>query len=292
MHRVRVLRPAEGILAFYEGREPGHRFASGENWVDQGALELGIASYAIVDGPEALVYDTHVSEDRGHHIRDILEAEGVESTIVVLSHWHLDHVAGTAAFGDSEVIASDRTAAHLRSKREAIEAGTLEGPPAIEPLVLPSRTYSGCISVRVGEVTVELIEADIHSDDATVLWLPDRRVLLAGDTMEDTVTYVDEPDGFDRHLADLARLGALGPTAILPNHGDPDVIAAGGYPRGLIDATQLYIRALRTGDPADLRATPLRELIADALDAGWVKHFPPYEVVHRSNVENALAARS
>ena len=61
-HR-RVLRPAPGVLAFYDGRVEGYRWAEEENWVDEGALALGIASYAIVDGAEALVYDTHVSVD-------------------------------------------------------------------------------------------------------------------------------------------------------------------------------------------------------------------------------------
>ena len=58
---MRVLRPADGIVAFYDGRVEGYRFAEGPNWVDDGALALGIASYAIVDGDEALIYDTHVS---------------------------------------------------------------------------------------------------------------------------------------------------------------------------------------------------------------------------------------
>ena len=293
MPGLRVLRPADGVLAFYEGREEGHRFAEGPNWVDRGALELGIASYALVDGPDALVYDTHVAVDRAEEIRRTLEAEGAERLTVVLSHWHLDHVAGTAAFADAEVIANERTDEHLRAKREAIEAGTLEGPPAIDPLVLPTRTFNGALTVGVGDIEVHLIEANIHSDDATVLWLPDRRLLFAGDTMEDTVTYVDEPEHFDRHLADLDRLWDLDPDRIIPNHGDPDVIASGGYPRELIRATQQYIRVLghcRTDD--GLRAQSLRELIAGPLRAGWVHYFEPYEAVHRSNLETVLGTKS
>ena len=83
MPGLRVLRPADGVLAFYEGRESGYRFAEGPNWVDQGALELGIASYAIADGADALVYDTHVAVGRAEEIRRTLEAEGVERFTVV-----------------------------------------------------------------------------------------------------------------------------------------------------------------------------------------------------------------
>ena len=150
MHRTRVLRPAPGVLAFYEGRIEGYRFAEGRNWVDEGAISLGIASYAIVDGEAALVYDTHVSVEHARFVRETLEAEGASELTVVLSHWHLDHVAGTAAFPGAEVIASERTAEHLVQKQAAIEAGTLEGPPAIDPLVLPTRTYSGRERLPVG----------------------------------------------------------------------------------------------------------------------------------------------
>ena len=117
--------------------------------------------------------------------------------------------------------------------------------------------------MTLGGREIQLIELNIHSDDATVIWLPAERILLAGDTLEDTVTYVGEPENFDRHLEDLDRLWALDPAFILPNHGDPDIIAAGGYSKMLIRATQDYIRALQRAvhDPA-IRTLSLRELMA------------------------------
>lgn len=290
MNHLRVLRPAAGICAFYEGRDPGHRFAAERNWVDEGALSLGIASYAIVDGVEALIYDTHVSVERARFIRGTLERQGVERFTVVLSHWHLDHVAGTAAFSDCEVIACERTAEHLTANRDAIEAGSSKGPPAIDPLILPTRTFAGRTTLRVGETAVELIHLDIHSDDAVVAWLPDRLLLLAGDTLEDTVTYVDEPGALSTHLEDLARLAALEPAAILPDHGDPEVIAAGGYDAGLIAATDGYVRKLlRCRDEPALRELGLREFAAEWLEQGSLRYFEPYEEVHRANVAAVVA---
>src|SRR5262245_55870002 len=132
MHHLRVLHPAENVMAFYDGRVPGYRFAEGPNWLDDGALSLGIASYAIVSGDAALVYDTLVSVEHGRYVRRTLESSGVREITVVLSHWHLDHVAGTAAFADCEVLSSARTAEHLATHRRAIELGELEGPPGID----------------------------------------------------------------------------------------------------------------------------------------------------------------
>jgi len=288
---VRVLRPADGIVAFYDGRIEGHRFAPQPNWVDDGALSLGIASYAIVSGDEALVYDTHISLEDATLIRSTLQDEGVRRFTVVLSHRHLDHIAGTAVFADCEVIACHRTAEHLARDRAAIEAGTLEGPPPIDPLVLPTSVFSGRLALDVGQMHVELLQTNIHSDDATVAWLPEQRLLLCGDTMEDTVTYVDEPESLAVHRANLDELWDLAPERILPNHGDPDVIASGGYPLSLIRATQEYITALeRCRTDVALRDALLRELIAERLRDGSLHYFAPYEDVHRQNVAAVVAA--
>jgi cyclase len=288
---MRVLEPGPGILAFYDGRVEGYRFDPKPNWVDDGALGLGIASYAIVDGDEALVHDTGTTLAHGRLIREELGRRGVTRITVVLSHWHLDHVAGTDAFAGSPVISNERTAEHLRAKRAAIEAGTLEGPPAISPLALPTRTFAERETRTVGATTVELIWANIHSDDQTILWLPERRLLFCADAMEDTITYVGDPDQFDAHLRDLERLAELKPDRILPAHGDPDRIAGGGYPPELNEATRSYIRLLqRMPSEPELREVPLRELIADSLTAGTLVYFEPYEAVHRQNVETVLTA--
>jgi cyclase len=285
---IRVLEPAPGVLAFYAGRD-GSRFAEGENWVDGGAISLGVASFALIAGTDALVYDTGISVGWGRTVRAELERRGVREPTVVLSHWHLDHVAGTEAFAGCEVLAGETTAAHLVGKREAIEAGELEGPPAIAPLVLPTRTFSGRERLRLGTgeeaLTVELLELNIHSDDAVVLWLPERRLLLCGDTMEDTVTFVDEPENFDAHLRDLDRLRRLDPERILPNHGDPDVIAGGGYGPGLIAATESYIGFLQeVGAGRRSAGGPLRDLLGELTGADSLVYFEPYEEIHRHNL--------
>ena len=80
-----------------------------------------------------------------------LQARGVRQMRVVLSHWHLDHVAGTAAFGGpARLMANRRTLAHLREHQAAIEEGTDHGLPAICPLILPDLIFAGEMRLRVG----------------------------------------------------------------------------------------------------------------------------------------------
>ena len=287
---LRVFEPHPGLFAFYDGRVDGQRFADGPNWVDDGALSLGIASYALLRGDHALVYDTHVSVPHALAVKAALEARSARRFTVVLSHWHLDHVAGTAAFPGCEVIANAKTDAHLRGNLAAIEAGTSSGMPVIDPLVLPTQIFSGQTVLWLGDLEVHLIEANIHSDDATVLWLPAERILLAGDTVEDCVTYVGEPEHFATHLRDLDRLAALGPRFVLPNHGAAGRIAAGGYDARILPAMQDYVGWL-TGvrDTPWLADVPLRDVIAKDLASGALEWFAPYEGIHRQNITCTLA---
>jgi glyoxylase-like metal-dependent hydrolase (beta-lactamase superfamily II) len=283
LHHLRVLEPHPGILAFYDGRVADHRFAEAPNWVDDGALSLGIASYALISGDQAIVYDTHVSVPHGHFIKETLTARGVRGIRVVLSHWHLDHVAGTEAFAGCAVIANVRTAAHLAQNRPGIEDGSFHGLPAIDPLILPDQLFDGRMVLDLGGEAVELLTCNIHSDDATVIWLPQRGILLAGDTVEDCVTYVGDPGAFGAHLADLGRLSALGAQWVLPNHGDAEVIATGGYGPGLLTATADYICHLQTADPAAPLA--MAQAIAPGLADGTLRFFAPYEAVHAQNLQ-------
>ncbi len=103
---LRTLRLTEHLIGFYDGRIPGQTFADGANWVDDGALELGVCSYALVDGADALVYDTHISVPHAAAVRAEVERLGATRITVVLSHSHLDHIAGTEAFAGCEIVAT------------------------------------------------------------------------------------------------------------------------------------------------------------------------------------------
>jgi glyoxylase-like metal-dependent hydrolase (beta-lactamase superfamily II) len=284
---MRVLQPAPNVLAFYDGRVDGVRAWSGEpNWLDDGAFSLGVCSYAVFDGGEAIVYDTHISPAHARLIRATLEERGIRSIRVVLSHWHADHIAGNVVFQDCEIIANRLTAALLAEQKAKIESGE----PPIRPLVGPNRLFEGRMTLQLGTLAVELHQFDIHSRDGTVLLLPRARLLLAGDTLEDPITYVDEPDRLDRHLLELERLSGLPVDRILPAHGHPEVIAGGGFGRGLIGANRSYVeKLLRSREDPALAGQDLRRFVADDLGAGTIRFFGPYEAVHHNNIQKVLA---
>ncbi|MBA1140794.1 MBL fold metallo-hydrolase [Mesorhizobium neociceri] len=285
---MRLVRPAPNVLGFYDGRIDGVRAWSDEpNWLDDGAYALGICTYAVVDGPQALVYDTHISLPHARSIRQTLEAMGVSSIRVVLSHWHDDHIAGNEVFQDCEIIANKLTASALANNRAEIEGGV----PPIKPLVLPNRTFEGSLDLTVGSIAVELRQVEIHSHDGTVLFIPKTGLLLAGDTLEDPITYVSEADRLAEHLVDLERMAGWPIDRILPNHGSLETIERGGYDKGLITATQAYVqKLLRCRHEPDLAKQDLKTFGADMFATGAVEYFALYDPVHRQNVEAVLAA--
>lgn len=284
VRHLRILAPAPGVFAYYDGRIDGVRLHSPDsNWLDDGAFSLGIASYAVVGGDEAIVFDSHISLDHATAIRAHLERLGVRRFTLVLSHWHDDHVAGNAVFADGPIIAHKLTLDALVAHKAKLESGN----PPINPLVLPTETFEDRLVLSVGGRRVEALHFDIHSADGVVLLLPDTGLMLAGDVVEDSVTYVSEAEHTATHIAELDRLAALPFARLLPAHGNPDCIAAGGYDGGLIAANRDYLRRLLSGDGRD--GASLQTFVADDIAAGRVTYFAPYEEVHRSNLK-AIAA--
>ncbi|MBS7545131.1 MBL fold metallo-hydrolase [Ancylobacter oerskovii] len=286
---LRVLRPHPHLYAFYDGRIDGARaHSAAPNWLDDGAYALGVCVYAVVDGSEALLYDTHISLTHARLMRRTLEEAGVTSIRVVLSHWHDDHVAGNEVFADCEIIALEATEKALVAHRAALEGGE----PPIRPLVMPNRIIAGPAVLTVGRLQVKLEPAEIHSHDGLILLLPELGLMLAGDTLEEPITYVAEPERLAVHVGELERIKAWGYPRILPNHGAPDIIAAGGYGEGLIDATIRYVKKLlRLHVDMALADQDLSTFIAGDLADGVLGYFAPYEQVHADNVKKVLAVR-
>lgn len=284
---MRVLRPYPNVYAFYDGRIAGARaHSAAPNWLDDGAYALGVCVYAVVDGAEALVYDTHISLTHARMMRRTLEEAGVRTIRVVLSHWHDDHVAGNEVFADCEIIALDRTERALAAHRVALE----NGDPPIFPLVMPNHVITGPTELQVGALTVRLEPAEIHSHDGLILLLPALGLMLAGDTLEEPITYVAEADRLPVHVEELKRIKEWGYPRILPNHGAPEVIAAGGYGPELIDATIRYVKKLlHTRTDMALADQDLSTFVAGDLASGALTYFQPYEEVHANNVKQVLA---
>ncbi|KAF2022723.1 Metallo-hydrolase/oxidoreductase [Setomelanomma holmii] len=219
---IGTVPPYPGIFAYYDGRT-GRRFHSEDpNWLDDGAFTLGVCTYSIVSGSEALFIDAGITTNIAAYMLKHVTTLGVTNTSMVYSHYHNDHIAD------------------LRSRRK--DALAKDDPP-IEA-VLPSMTYENKMTLHVADRTVKLHHFDIHTPDGTAIFLPLEKVLFVGDMLEDTVTFIDDPTALATHQGELKRMAQLPCTKILPAHGSPDRIKAGGYDKSFIEATLRYIQAV------------------------------------------------
>ncbi len=73
------------LISFYAGRDQAKRHLEERNWLDDSALKLGTAMYAIHSGAESIVYDTFASMAHAEFVRSYLEKLGVWKFTAVLS---------------------------------------------------------------------------------------------------------------------------------------------------------------------------------------------------------------
>ncbi|HEX2789673.1 MAG TPA: MBL fold metallo-hydrolase [Steroidobacteraceae bacterium] len=289
---MRVFQINDHLISFYDGRPAqAPRPPNTHNWADYGALDVGVSTYVIRRGDQALVYDTFPTAQEAKWVRDYLTKAGVKHFTLVNSHWHLDHVGGNAIYADVDRIATDKTIQLLSANKAAIEAGTEWGPPVIKPLVVPDIGITGNTNYYVGDVKVELRPVNIHSEDGLVIYLPGDRILLAGDTLEDTVTFISEPENVVAQYNNMRKLKQWDIDRIFPNHGNPDVISHGGYQTTLIDATLDYLRKVitRAHDPDYLQGT-LEDYVGDSVSKGWVSIWWAYYEPHKANLSKVSQA--
>jgi len=125
---------------------------------------------------------------------------------------------------------------------------------------------------------------NIHTPDSTVAYISTDKILLPGDTIEDSVVFISTPDNVAEQISNLTAMQDWDIARIFPNHGNIAVIRKGGYDKGLIEATRIYLRNMirRAKDP-DFLNISLEAVIGVSLDKGWVSLWEPYRHVHEVN---------
>ncbi len=146
---------------------------------------------------------------------------------VVLSHYHAVRVLGASGYQGAEVIASDVTRDMIVERGQQdmdSEIGRFprlfRGKDSIPGLTWPTVTFHRTMTLWMGRREVQIIHVGrSHTAGDTVVWLPQDRVLFAGDTVEFGAT----PYCGDAHFGDwpatLQAVSALGAERLVPGRG-------------------------------------------------------------------------
>ncbi|OIJ92500.1 MBL fold metallo-hydrolase [Streptomyces colonosanans] len=176
----------------------------------------------VSDGTATLLVDTTATERRTRALGAAVAATGAPAPRwVVNTHHHGDHTYGNGFFAPAATIVS-----HVDCRREALAAGRqLEliwpgndyGDIRIQGADL---TYRDRTTVHAGGVDAEVIHPGVaHTVGDSVVWLPHRRVLFAGDLVFEGGTPFFLMGSLSGSLRALERLRALGAETVVPGHG-------------------------------------------------------------------------
>jgi alkyl sulfatase BDS1-like metallo-beta-lactamase superfamily hydrolase len=160
----------------------------------------------------------------------------------IFSHGHIDHVFGVGLF-DEEALANGWPAPHViahrhlprRFERYVMTAGYNQvinrrqfGAANLEwPLEYryPDETYETAHDFALGSSTFRLQHEKGETDDATVTWFAERRVLCSGDLFIWNSPNAGNPQKVQRYPLEwaqaLRRMAALDAEYLLPGHGLP-----------------------------------------------------------------------
>jgi cyclase len=279
-----------------------------------------VGNAGIVDlGDVTLLFDAFLTPDAAEDLAAVaLALTGRTPDVIVLSHYHNDHIRGTQVFPGvplfatratrglidtlgREELASDlehaapqlaRTAALADAEDPAHRsfaayfepywAGLVASAPHIT-LRLPNVTFEDRLEIHGSRRTARVISLGAaHTPDDAVLVLEDDGVVFCSDLLfVGSHPYLadGEPDGW---LRALDAIGAFGATRFVPGHGPvgtaADVRALADHIRGL-QATAAQLHRDGTSDEA------VEGLLPTDASAAWDFAYPFY----RSNLRFLLA---
>lgn len=200
----------------------------------------------VVASGRALLIDPAWMPDELDALAEELRARGVVVAEGFSTHAHHDHVLWHPAFGAVPRRASARTAELARTERAALVAAL--GPRFPAELV----SLMGRVVADAPAFAVELIVHDGHAPGHTAVWLPEARVLVAGDMLSDIELplpfWPDDVPAYERAL-DLLEPYTDAARIVIPGHGN-----VGTDARARLDADRRYLADVRrTGRSDDPR---------------------------------------
>ena len=147
---------------------------------------------------------------------------------LVLSHYHAVRVLGASAYDAEEIVASEATLAMIKERGEADWLSEFQrfprlfqGHEEISGLTWPSKVFSESLTLDLGLRSVEVLHIGAgHTSGDSIVWLPDERILFAGDLVEYGATPYCGDALLRQWPSTLDKLAAMKPKALVPGRGE------------------------------------------------------------------------
>lgn len=183
-----------------------------------------VSNAGVLTGPDgAVVIDTLATEGRTRALVEFVDGLGAgPARTIVNTHHHGDHNFGNHLFGPAAVVVG-----HDRIRPEMIETGLALTKlwPDVEwgdvRVTLPSITFGYHLTLHQGRRRVELLHfgTAAHTTNDVVAWLPEERVLFAGDLVMSGAAPFCLMGSVSGAITAVRRLAALGAETVVAGHG-------------------------------------------------------------------------
>ena len=219
------------------------------------------------------------------------ELSGAEVRSIVLTHADWDHVLGPEHLPPAHVVTHAAYAEDLDPDGIRVVLARLEQEAGVtrersfEP-PLPDETFAEEMTLRVGDLELQLEHAPGHSASMLTIYEPRSETLWAADVLSDIEipSVIDDLNGYERTLSRLAQLEVR---TLVPGHGTPTDDPA--EIRRRIDEDRAYLAELRTViSEAVAAGRPLEETVT-ACGRISLRRSEDDDEIHRLNVEKIYA---
>ena len=184
-------------------------------WISGGGGNSGV----IIGQHGVVIVDAKTTRDAGEQlIAEVAKLTPKPITHVIITHSDCDHVNGLAGFPDGLTII-----AHVNEKQEqeaAFAAGGRGMPP---PNRLPTQVVTqGSESMTIGGIRFILLHwAPAHTSGDLVVYLPDEKIVFAGDILTTVILIHPDKNGtLDGWFKTASGLLALDADTYVPGHGN------------------------------------------------------------------------
>jgi cyclase len=198
----------------------------------------GWSNAGLVTGADqSLLVDTLFDLAMTREMLDGLAPLTVDKPIrtVVNTHANGDHWFGNELVADAEIVASQATAEEMATNGPDLIRGMLDQPGALgrfvnhifEPFdftgitpTVATRTFDGELTLDVGGVQAQVMMlGPAHTRGDSVVFVPDERVLYAGDLLFIGGTPISWAGPISNWVTACDRMLALEPEWVVPGHG-------------------------------------------------------------------------
>jgi len=202
------------------------------------AFVESFANSVVVRTPDGLVMVDAGSPLHAQGIHDAVRSwTDAPVHTVVFTHGHVDHIYAVRLFeaeGDPVRVVAHRAIADRFDRYSATNGYNavinqrqfrLAGPAFPGDYRYPDVTYDDEMTLEVGGVTFVLRHDRGETDDATWVWMPERRIICSGDLFIWASPNCGNPQKVQRYPAEWAaamrKMAELDADLLLPGHGLP-----------------------------------------------------------------------